>query len=155
MTAWQSLFLPQAASGFAQALSTHVPQSVLPNDGGGGAAAGASAVALAAGASDDAEDADSAGLALSEAGGALELEDAELSSAGLSGGLDSPPPHASQASGTVAIRKRDVMGKRWARLMDRLRSAERYRIKARNADRRPSERESKGEAVRVDRWQRR
>jgi hypothetical protein len=122
---WQSLFLPQAASGFAQVLSTHLPQSVLPNVGGGGVvAAGASELALAADVSAAAaEDADAAGLGVSESAGASELADAELSLAGLSAGLDSPPPHASQASGTAAMRKREVMGKRWARLMGSIASA--------------------------------
>jgi hypothetical protein len=103
--AWQSVFFPQAASGFAQALSMHLPQSVLPNDGdGAGAAAVASELGLALDVSAAAADADSAGAAESEAAGASELADAELSPAAVSGGLVSPPPHASQARGATATR---------------------------------------------------
>src|ERR1035438_5748044 len=77
-------------------------------------------------------EADAAGLGVSESAGASELADPELSLAGLSAGLDSPPPHASQASGTAAMRKREAMGKRWARLMGPIASASPNRIKAGN-----------------------
>jgi hypothetical protein len=112
---WQSVFLPHAASGFAHALSTQAPQSVLPNVGGGGAAGAGASVLAAAGAS---AVADAAALALS-ASGASELALAEVSDEGVSGGLVSspPPPHASQANGTDATRTSAVTGKRWARLM--------------------------------------
>jgi hypothetical protein len=108
---------PQAASCFAQVLSMHLPQSVLPNDGGGGGAAAAElgGLALAVSAA-GADDADAAAPAVSEVAGSAELADAELSGAGLSAGLD-PPPHASQASGTATMRTRVMMGKWWARLM--------------------------------------
>jgi hypothetical protein len=125
------VFLPQAASGFAQVFSTHFPQSVLANDGaGGGAAAVASAVAVGAlGVSAGAADADAA--ALSEPAGASELAaEAELSSAGLSGGLVSPPPHASQASGTVTMRTREMRGRVGARLMVVLDCVARRRIES-------------------------
>jgi hypothetical protein len=114
---WQSVFLPQAASCFLQALSMHLPQSVVPSGGDEGAAAAVlSELGLAApDVSAAADDADSAGAALSEAAGASELADAELSAEGLSAGLDSPPPHASQASGTATMQKREAMGR--ARLM--------------------------------------
>jgi hypothetical protein len=110
---WQSLFLLQAASCFEQVLSTHLPQSVLLNDGGGGLAAavdselGFSAVSAAG-----AADSDAAGAAESEAAGASELAEAELSEAGVSGGLDSPPPQASHAGGTATRRRRAAMENR-------------------------------------------
>jgi hypothetical protein len=101
--AWQSVFFPQAASCFAQVLSMHLPQSVLPNDGdGGGAAAVDSELGLDVSAA--AAEADSAGAAESDAAGASELADAELSPAAVSGGLVSPPPHASQARGAATTR---------------------------------------------------
>jgi hypothetical protein len=102
---WQSVFLPQAASCFAQVLSMHLPQSVLSSVGGGGVLAAVLSELGVEVSAAGAADADSAGAAESEAAGASELEDAELSPAGLSGGLDSPPPHA-KASGTEAMRTR-------------------------------------------------
>jgi hypothetical protein len=111
---WQSLFLPQAASCFEQVLSMHLPQSVLLNDGGGGLAAavdselGLFSAVSAAGAADS----DAAGAAESEAAGASELAEAELSDAGVSGGLDSPPPQASHAGGTATRRRRAAMENR-------------------------------------------
>jgi hypothetical protein len=109
--------LPQAAAGFAHVLSTHWPQSVLPNDGGGGAAAAVSSGAALfedVSAAEEA-DADAAGEGVSAALDSSELVEEELSEAGLSGGLDSPPPHASQGNGTATRRARAVAG-RW-RLM--------------------------------------
>jgi hypothetical protein len=114
------VFLPQAAKGFAQVLSTHWPQSVLPNVGEGGGAASAVAVALELVepmSPAEADDADALGAEVSEVEGPSELAAAEDSEAGLSGGLDSPPPQAAQASGTAAMRTRAVMGRWWARLM--------------------------------------
>ena len=117
---WQSVFFPHAAAGFEQVLSTHWPQSVLPNDGDGGGADSAAAAELELVPGDvsaaEADDADPVG-AVSEAGDASELEAAEDSEAGLSGGLDSPPPQAIHASGTAATRTRAVRGRRGARLM--------------------------------------
>jgi hypothetical protein len=111
--------LPHAAACFEQVLSTHLPQSVLPNDGGGGAAAAvASELGLLAAdvSAAGAEDADAEALGVSEPVGSAELAAEEVSAAGLSGGLD-PPPHASQASGAATMRTRVVIGRRWARLM--------------------------------------
>jgi hypothetical protein len=116
---WQSVFFPHAAAGFEQVLSTHWPQSVLPNDGDGGGAASVAAeleLVPADVSAAEADDADPVG-AVSEAGDASELAAAEDSEAGLSGGLDSPPPQAIQASGTAATRTRAVTGRRGARLM--------------------------------------
>jgi hypothetical protein len=108
---WQSLSLPQAAACFAQVLSTHLPQSVFPNEGVGGEDAavdselGLGAAAVSAGAAE----ADAAGLGVSaDPVGSAELVAEALSSAGLSGGLV-PPPHASQAIGNAAKRVRVVM----------------------------------------------
>lgn len=115
---WQSLSLPQAAACFAQLLSTHLPQSVLSNDGvGGGDDAAGSGVLAGAGvsAADDA-DADAAEAAESEAAGSVELPVEAVSLAGLSAGLD-PPPQASQASGTETRRTRVVRGSNLARIM--------------------------------------
>jgi hypothetical protein len=110
---WQSLFLPQAASALAQVLSMHLPQSVVLSAGGGGVDAAVdsvlglfSAAVSAAGAADS----DAAGAAESEAAGASELAAAELSDAGVSGGLDSPPPQASQKGGMATTRRRAAMG---------------------------------------------
>ena len=91
-TDWQSESLPHAFSCFAQVLSTHFAQSVLPNEGaGGGLAAAGSALAVSAGGA-SAADADSAGAALSDAAGlSLSLSES-LSEAAVSGGLVSPPP---------------------------------------------------------------
>jgi hypothetical protein len=109
MAAWQSLFLPQAVSAFAQTLSMHALQSVLPNVGAGGGEA--SAVALdsafsgfsAAGA-DDAESAAALDGAAPSDSEPLLLE--ELSSAGVSGGFE-PPPQASQTAGSEEHNKRN------------------------------------------------
>ena len=92
---WQSLSLPQAAAGFAHALSTHEPQSVLPKvgEGGGAASAGAAeAVAAGSGFSAGAADAASAGFSASalDAGASEpepEFELSLLSSAALSAGF--------------------------------------------------------------------
>src|SRR5579884_221299 len=144
--AWQSLFLPQAAASFEHVLSMHLPQSVFANDGAGGGAGAAAAVVSAggleaAGASAAADDAAAAGA--SDAAGSAELAADELCSAlcsaGLSAGLDSPPPQANQPSGTATMRTRAVMGRGWARLMDRLPSATPHRIKARSATAAPAE----------------
>jgi hypothetical protein len=119
---WQSLFLPQAAASFEHTLSTHLPQSVLPKEGGGGAdAAVVSGLGAGAAGASAAADADAAGVEVSEPVGPAELAADELSadelwSAGLSGGLD-PPPQANQASGKAAMRTRAVMGRRWSRLI--------------------------------------
>ncbi len=113
----QSVSLPQAAAGFAHVLSTHWPQSVLPNDGGGGADVAVSAGAALFELDVSAEaDADAAGAGMSAALDSSELAEAELSDAGLSGGLDSPPPHASQGNGTATRRARAVTG-RWRLMM--------------------------------------
>ncbi len=102
----------------------HLPQSVLPRDGEGGGEASfadselAALPAVEAEVSDvDADDADAAAAGVLEAAGSSELADAELSVAGVSGGLDSPPPHASQASGPEASRTNAVIGRRCAVLM--------------------------------------
>jgi hypothetical protein len=128
----QSLFLPQAASGLAQVLSMHLPQSVLLNAGGGGVdAAVDSGAALFSGAESAAaaDDSEAAGAAESDAAGASELEEALLSEAGVSGGLDSPPPHASQTGGTATTRRRAAMGSlRELLMLFDLSSAERPRI---------------------------
>jgi len=102
MAAWQSVFLPHAVSALAHTLSMHALQSVLPNVGAGGGEA--SAVAVASGFSG----LSAAGAAEAESAAALEgaepsdsepalLE--ELSSAGVSGGIE-PPPQASQTAGS-------------------------------------------------------
>jgi hypothetical protein len=140
-TVWQSLFFSQAASGFEQVLSMHLPQSVLLSDGGGGVAAAVdSGAALAEGAvsAAGADDSDAAGAAApSEAADVSELEEEELSEAALSAGLASPPPQASQAGGAATRKRRAAMGRRRARLMvTRLPSKSRLRIKARNTGRR-------------------
>lgn len=96
----------------------HLPQSVLPNEGGGGAAAAVDSelglVALDVSPA-EADDPDAAGVGAPEPVGSAELAAAELSVAGLSGGLDSPP-QASQAAGTTTMRTRAVR-ERWTRLM--------------------------------------
>jgi hypothetical protein len=116
---WQSLFLPQAASGFAQALSTQEPQSVLPKVAGGGAAgAGASVLDAAGGGVSSAADDEASGAAALSFVAGVDEPPSELSSdAAVSGGLASPPPQASQANGSEAARNNAVTGKRWARLM--------------------------------------
>src|SRR5215472_14828608 len=97
----------------------HLPQSVLPNDGGGGAedavdsgvGAGAGAVSAAA------ADADAAAVDVSAAAAvsaALLVEAVSLD--GLSAGL-LPPPQASQTSGTETMREREANWRGWARLM--------------------------------------
>jgi len=100
----------------------HLPQSVVPSDGGGGADAAAGsglgvAGALGASAEADAEAADAGVSELADAAEPLaeELSDAELCS-GLSGGLD-PPPQANQANGKATTRTRAVMGRRSTRRM--------------------------------------
>jgi hypothetical protein len=106
----QSVFFVHAAAGAVQALSMHWPQSVLPSVGGGGADdAVDSAVALGAlDVSDvEADDEEVEGPAMSGAVDAPPAE-AELSDAGLSGGLVSPPPHAIQAGSTATGRTRAV-----------------------------------------------
>ena len=91
----------------------HLPQSVVLNAGGGGVdAAVDSVLGLFSGAvsAAGAADSEAAGAAESEAAGASELEEAELSEAGVSGGLDSPPPQASQKGGMATTRRRAAMG---------------------------------------------
>jgi hypothetical protein len=112
--AWQSVFLPHAAAGFAQTLSMQAPQSVPPNGGaaGGELAAEDSAVALGSVFSaDGAEDAESAAFADAETSDFSELELEELSSAGLSAGFD-PPPQASQTAGAEANKMSETTRKR-------------------------------------------
>jgi hypothetical protein len=111
MAAWQSLFLPQAVSAFAQTLSMHALQSVLPNVGAGGGEASA----VAASGLSDFSGLSPAGAADAESAAALdgaEPSDSELalleelSSAGVSGGFD-PPPQASQTAGSEEHNKRN------------------------------------------------
>jgi hypothetical protein len=119
---WQSLSLPQAAACFAQVLSTHLPQSVLSNDGGGGVDAavdagsevGAAAAGVSAGAADADADAEEDSAASEEADSAGPPDAVSL--AGVSGGFD-PPPHASQIAGTEVRRTIVVIGNRLARIM--------------------------------------
>jgi hypothetical protein len=93
----QSVFLLHAFAGFAQILSRHLPQSVLPSVAGGGGA-GVSALSFsfeseaALGADSDSGAGDPA-LAAS-ADSALSPEPDEFSSAGVSGGF--PPAQAAQ-----------------------------------------------------------
>src|SRR5580700_5023947 len=104
MTAWQSVFLPHAAAGFAHVLSMHLPQSLSPSAAAGGGAAGALADEAAGAALDvslaAAEPADAGRSVLDEESAvdgveAPESSPEELSSAGVSGGL---PAQASQVS---------------------------------------------------------
>jgi hypothetical protein len=115
----QSESFSHAASCLAHVLSTHLPQSVLLNEGDGGgvaaAGAGASAVALAAGASAGADE-DAAEAADSLEAVSAALEDALVSFSGLSAGLLSPP-HANHARGTVRVRASVAAERRLARLM--------------------------------------
>jgi hypothetical protein len=102
---WQLLFLPHAAAGFAQVVSRHLPQSVLPSVGeGGGATLAEDAAGAALDVSLDADDESAAaGMSALEDAAAEELPESspdELSSAGVSGGL--PPPQASHTNGPTA-----------------------------------------------------
>jgi hypothetical protein len=119
---WQSLSLPQAAACFAQVLSTHLPQSVLSNDGGGGVDAAVDSEVGAAGAGAGVS-ADAAGDAEADEPSPVS-EDADsdpllaeaVSLDGVSGGFE-PPPHASHTAGTEVRRTIVVIGKRLARIM--------------------------------------
>lgn len=107
--AWQSVFFPHAAAGFAHVLSMHLPQSVSPRLGVAGAEG---AAADAAGAESElplVSPPDDAGAAVvsepDESAGAAEEDEEdppssdELSSAGVSGGF--PPPHAIHTNGAA------------------------------------------------------
>jgi hypothetical protein len=92
------------------------PQSVFTSDGGGGGVDAVVASELVLDEPDESEagadDADAAVAGVPDAAGSSELTAAELSVAGVCGGLDSPPPHASQANGPEAKTTRATMGRR-------------------------------------------
>jgi hypothetical protein len=130
----QSVFLLHAAACLPHALSMHWPQSLFPNAGAAGvdAAVDSGAALDELDVSAGAEDADAAG---SGAEDSAVLADDDVSGAGLSAGLDSPP-HAIQASGAKRGRAKTARYRGEERFtVTRMGSAMSSRIKAGNARR--------------------
>jgi hypothetical protein len=119
--AWQSLFLPHAAAGFAHVLSMHLPQSLSLIAGAAGAGGGLLAAAAAVSAVDAAAALSPVELppspplaaAGSDAPPSPLLAD---SSAGVSGCFE-PPPQAAQIMGRAGMRRRLVTIERGRALM--------------------------------------